>query len=82
MSKTTHPIEILETQELIQKLIDKGYGDLIDCLLDNEQTCYTKRSRLNKSATSREMQKKDPSWKPKKLDDALLEMREILGDVM
>ena len=63
----------LETQELIQKLVDRGYGELVDCLLSNESKCYTKRDRLNKSATCREL-----GWKAKQLEDALNEMREIL----
>lgn len=63
----------LEIQELIQKLVARGYGDLIDCLLSNESKCYTKKDRLNKSATCREL-----GWKTKQLEDALGEMREIL----
>ena len=63
----------LEIQELIQKLISRGYGDLVDCLLSNDSKCYTKKDRLNKSATCREL-----GWKSKQLEDALAEMREIL----
>jgi hypothetical protein len=63
----------LEMQELIQKLIDRGYGPIVDCLLSNESKCYTKKDRLNKSATCREM-----GWKSKQLEDALMEMREVL----
>ncbi len=67
------PTAEMEVQELIQKLIDKGYGELVDCLLSNETKCYTKKDRLNKSATCREL-----GWKTKKLEDAFAEMREIL----
>jgi len=71
-------IEILERQELIQKLISKGYGPLVEALLMNENKCYTKRSRLNKSGACRVL-----GWKPKQLEDALAACREILGeDVM
>ena len=35
--------EVLERQELIQKLIDKGYGELIEALLMNENKVYTKK---------------------------------------
>ena len=63
----------LEIQELIQKLNDKGYGDVVDCLLLNENICYTKKDRLNKSATCRQL-----GWKTKRLEDAFREMKEIL----
>ena len=66
-------IEILERQELIQKLVDKGYGPLIEALLLNENKVYTKKGRLNKSGACRVL-----GWKPKELEDALNECREIL----
>jgi nucleoside-diphosphate-sugar epimerase len=66
-------IEILERQELIQKLVDKGYGPLIEALLLNETKVYTKKGRLNKSGACRVL-----GWKPKELEDALNECREIL----
>lgn len=72
MSKS-NPLAVIETQELIDKLVAEGYGELIDCLLSNESTVYTKKGRLNKSSTCREMQ-----WKGKQLEDALKEMRAIL----
>lgn len=72
MSKS-NPLAVIETQELIDKLIAEGYGELIDCLLSNENVVYTKKGRLNKSSTCREMQ-----WKGKQLEDALKEMRAIL----
>jgi len=67
------PIEQIEKQELLQKLIDKGYGKLIDALLSNEREVYTKKGRLNKSGACRVL-----GWKPKELDEALAECREIL----
>lgn len=77
MSKgiSDNPVHTLEMQEIIQKLKDNGFEDLVTCLLDNENDCYTKRGRLNKSSTSRKM-----GWKSKQLEDALQGMREILGD--
>ena len=66
-------IEILERQELIQKLVDKGYGPLIEALLLNENKVYTKKGRLNKSGACRVL-----GWKQKELEDALNECREIL----
>lgn len=69
-----NPIDILEINELMQKLKDEGYGDIIDCLLENEQLVYTKKGRLNKSSACREL-----GVKNKELDDVLLKMREILS---
>lgn len=75
MSKNGNPVAALEMQELIEKLVAKGYGDLIQTLLDNETECYTKKSRLNKSATIRKL-----GWKNKQLEDALAGMREVLRE--
>ena len=66
-------IEQLEKQELIQKLMEKGYAPLIDALLENEKDVYTKKGRLNKSGACRVL-----GWKPKELEQALEECREIL----
>ena len=71
---TYNPMSQIETQELIQKLVDNGYGDLIDCLLGEESVVYTKKGRLNKSSTCRRM-----GWKNKQLEDALKEMKECLS---
>lgn len=67
------PMSSIETQELIQKLIDNGYGELVECLLGEESIVYTKKGRLNKSSTCRKM-----GWKNKQLEDALKAMRECL----
>jgi hypothetical protein len=75
MSKNNNPVAVLETQELLQKLIDAGHGELVDCLL--EEASYTKKGRLNKSSTCRTM-----NWKGKQLEDALKEMRDILKSEM
>lgn len=66
-------IEILEQQELIQKLIDRGYGSLVETLLSNENKVYTKKGRLNKSGACRQL-----GCKTKQLEDVLKECREIL----
>ncbi len=68
-----NPTSQIETQELIQKLVDNGYGNLIDCLLGEESLVYTKKGRLNKSSTCRKM-----GWKNKQLEDALKEMKDCL----
>jgi hypothetical protein len=67
-------IELLEQQEIIQKLIDKGYGKLVDVLLTNESKVYTKKGRINKSGACRAL-----NWTPKQLDEAFMECRKILG---
>ena len=68
-------LELLERQELIQKLIDRGHGKLIEVLLMNENKVYTKKGRLNKSGACRAL-----GCKPKELEDALLACREILQE--
>jgi hypothetical protein len=66
-------IEIIERQELIQKLVDRGYGHLIEALLLNENKVYTKKGRLNKSGACRVL-----GCKTKELEEALEACREIL----
>jgi hypothetical protein len=63
----------LENQELIQKLIDNGYGDLVDAFLLNDGKVYTKKGRLNKSGACRVLK-----CKPKDLEDAILGCQELL----
>ena len=69
------PAQSLEMQEIIAKLKDQGFSELVECLLENENDCYTKKGRLNKSATTRRL-----GWKSKQLEDALKSMREILNE--
>jgi hypothetical protein len=66
-------LEELERQELVQKLIENGYGELVEVLLTNEKLVYTKKGRLNKSGACRVL-----GWKSKQLEDALEECRKIL----
>ena len=73
MSKST--LEVLEQQELIQKLVDQGYGELIDALLMNEAKVYTKKGRLNKSGACRVL-----GWKTKQLEDALEACKELIKE--
>lgn len=74
MSKTSviNPVFSIEMQEVIQKLRANGHGQLLDCLFD-ESECWTKKGRLNKSATIRFL-----GWKSKQLEDALQAMKELL----
>lgn len=72
--KTTNQIEILERQELIDKLINSGQGKLVEALLTNENGCFTRKGRSNKSAICRVL-----GWKTKQLEDAFAECRRILG---
>lgn len=76
MNKTSviNPVFSIEMQEVIQKLKNNGYGDLIECLFD-ENECWTKKGRLNKSATIRKL-----GWKSKQLEDALKQMRDLLKE--
>ena len=64
----------IERSELIQKLIDAGYGDKIDALLSNENKWTTKKDRLNKSGACRVL-----DCKPKELEQMIEKWREILG---
>lgn len=74
MSKNSvNPVNAIELQEVIQKLRDNGYSEIVDCLLENEKECYTKKGRLNKSSTCRKL-----DWKSKKLEDALKMMKDLL----
>lgn len=73
IKNSVNPNNIIEMQEVMQKVRDAGYGDLLDCLLDYEKECYTKKGRLNKSSTCRRL-----GWKPKKLEDALKCVKDLL----
>ena len=61
-----NPFDQLENQELIQKLIYNGYGNLVDAFLLNDGKVYTKKGRLNKSGACRVLK-----CKPKDLEDAI-----------
>ena len=70
----TNFIEEIETRELIQKLIDNGFGRVVDAFTSQEQRCLTKKSRLNKSGTCRVLE-----IKPKDLENTFKSMRELLS---
>lgn len=63
----------MERQELIDKLIKNGYGDIVQVLLENENKVYTKKGRLNKSGACRKLK-----LKTRQLEDKLLEMKNLL----
>jgi len=73
MHKNNDLIEILERQEIIDKLSSKGHKELVETLLSNESKVYTKKGRLNKSGACRAL-----GCTGKQLEDALFECREIL----
>lgn len=66
-------IDQMEREELIQKLIQNGYGDIVQVLLENENKVYTKKGRLNKSGACRKLK-----LKTKQLEDKLNEMKNLL----
>lgn len=70
-------IEHLERQELIKKLIENGYGEIVEALLDDDKKVYTKKGRLNKSGACRRL-----NLKSKQLEDKLAEMRALLSKDM
>jgi len=70
MSATDH----IERQELINKLVAAGYGDIVEALLDDDKKVYTKKGRLNKSGACRRL-----NLKSKQLEDKLAEMRALLS---
>jgi hypothetical protein len=66
-------IDEIERQELIEKLIKNGYGDIVNILLENDNKVYTKKGRLNKSGACRKLK-----LKTKQLEDKLEEMKNLL----
>ena len=66
-------IENIERQELIKKLIENGYEDIVNALMEDVRKIYTKKGRLNKSGACRKL-----NMKSKQLEDRLAEMRELL----
>lgn len=66
-------LEILERQELLQKLEENGFGPAIEALLLNENKVYTKKGRLNKSGACRIL-----GLKPKELEEFLARCRDAI----
>jgi hypothetical protein len=67
-------IDNIERQELINKLVAAGYGDIVEALLEDDKKVYTKKGRLNKSGACRRL-----NLKSKQLEDKLAEMRSLLS---
>jgi hypothetical protein len=67
-------IDHIERQELINKLVAAGYGDIVEALLEDDKKVYTKKGRLNKSGACRRL-----NLKSKQLEDKLAEMRSLLS---
>jgi hypothetical protein len=72
-----NPFDQIESQELIQKLIDSGFGEVVDAFLLNDIKVYTKKGRLNKSGACRVLK-----CKPKDLEDAIQACQDILKKEM
>jgi len=66
-------LDEMERQELINKLIENGFGDIVQVLLENENKVYTKKGRLNKSGACRKLK-----LKTRELEDKLQEMKNLL----
>ena len=67
-------VEVIESQELLQKIENAGYGKTLELFLMNENKVYTKKVRLNKSGACRILK-----WKPKELDDLLKKLKEVIS---
>lgn len=67
----------IENQELIEKLIQGGFGKLVDAFLLNDSKVYTKKGRLNKSGACRVLK-----CKPKDLEEAIKACQELLKKEM
>lgn len=75
--KNNNVFDQIENQELIQKLIDHGFGKLVDAFLLNDTKVYTKKGRLNKSGACRVLK-----CKPKDLEDAIIACQSLLKKEM
>lgn len=66
-------LELVEINELIDKLKKHGCEELVEALLNNEGEVYTKKGRLNKSGACRVMK-----CKTKQLEDLLEKARQVI----
>jgi hypothetical protein len=66
-------LDEMERQELINKLVENGFGEIVQVLLENENKVYTKKGRLNKSGACRRLK-----LKTRELEDKLQEMKNLL----
>lgn len=69
----SNTLDEMERQELIKKLIENGFGEIVQVLLENENKVYTKKGRLNKSGACRKLK-----LKTRELEDKLQEMKNLL----
>lgn len=67
-------VEVIESQELLQKIEKAGYAKVVELFLLNENKVYTKKGRLNKSGACRILK-----CKPKELDDLLKKLKDIIN---
>lgn len=67
-------VEVIESQELLQKIESAGYGKVLELFLMNENKVYTKKGRLNKSGACRILK-----CKPKELDDLLKKLKDVIN---
>jgi hypothetical protein len=68
-----NPIDLIENEEIVNKLKNSGLEDFINIMLENEKAIYTKKGRLNKSSACRSL-----DIKPKALEEYLQKCRDIL----
>lgn len=68
-------IDHFEREEIIRKLSEHGFGEMIKVFLENDEKIYTKKNRLNKSGACRSL-----GWKPKLLDEALERCKQLLEE--
>lgn len=60
----------LEFEEIVGRLDNMGWGELVSMLLEKDSEAYTKNGRLNKSAICRKLDISN-----KELENALLDLR-------
>ncbi len=65
--------QLIEINELLDKLRTNGFSEFVDAFLLHETKVYTKKGRLNKSGACRVL-----DYKPKQLDDILASCRKLL----
>lgn len=68
-----NPVDLLENEEVVNKLKNNGLEDFVNIMLENEKLVYTKKGRLNKSSACRSL-----NIKPKALEEYLEKCRDVL----
>ena len=72
---TTDFIKEIENKELIQKLIDHGFGKIVEAFIQSGNKMMTRNSRVNKSGCCRTL-----DLKVKQLDSCFELMRDLLRE--